>query len=194
MTMKSFIKKLQNPKTEEYEHLKEIILSPFSADFTWRYVPTTNPDHNPSESRFSANPGYQHCVVARADVNQGFLVPRIGSQYVELVFAVIRQILDYNSIGYTQIHRCVISQIHYWDGKPSPPHIDHSFYHKNCLVYLNSFDDGNLDICDNNTKDCQVIETYKPYEDDIITFDGLYHSVNQPAPKQRRVVIVFTYS
>ena len=192
MTMKNIIKKLQNPKTEEYEYLKEIILS---QDFTWRYNLTTDPDDNPSESRFSANPGYQHCVVASADVNPEFLVPRIESQYAELVFAVIRQILDYNSIGYTQIHRCVINQLHYWDGKPSPPHLDHhTFYHKNCLVYLNSFDDGNLDICDNDTEDCQVIETHKPYEDDIITFDGYNHSVNQPAPKQRRVVIVFTYS
>ena len=57
-------KKLENPQTEEYCYLKELVLS---QDFTWRYNLTTDPDDNPSESRFSANPGYQHCVVASAD-------------------------------------------------------------------------------------------------------------------------------
>ena len=192
MIMNGFIKQLENPKTKEYNILKEEILS---MHFPWTYKGSTDPQYNIDNEKFTPNPIYQHTIVAGADVSPDYLIPRVESQYAELVFAVIRQILDYNRIGYTQIHRCVINQLHYWDGKPSPPHLDHhTFYHKNCLIYLNSFDDGNLDICDNDTEDCQVIETHKPYEDDIITFDGYNHSVNQPAPKQRRVVIVFTYS
>ena len=44
------------------------------------------------------------------------------------------------------------------------------------------------------SRDCKLLETYKPDEDDIISFPGYHHSVDQPAPMQRRVVVVFTYS
>ena len=189
MSMKSFIRKLRNPKTQEYNILKEEILS---MNFTWTYKGSTDPSDNIDTNQFTSNPVYQHCIVAGADVNPEFLIPRVESKYAELVFVAIRQILDVNNIEYTQIHRCVVNQIHYWDGKPSPPHLDHhTFYHKNCLIYLNSFDKGEISLYDESGK---LMESYKPYEDDIVTFDGYNHSVHQCEPMQRRVVIVFTYS
>ena len=189
--MKGFIKQLKNPKTKEYNILKEEILY---NNFPWIYRGSTpfDPSDNIDTNQFTSNPIYQHCIVAGADVNPEFLIPRVESEYAELVFVAIRQILDANNIEYTQIHRCVVNQIHYWDGKPSPPHLDHhTFYHKNCLIYLNSFDKGEISLYD---EDGELMESYKPYEDDIVTFDGYNHSVNQCEPMQRRVVIVFTYS
>ena len=186
--MNSFITKLKNPKTKEYNILKKEILS---MHFPWNYRESTNPVDNIDSNEFTPNPVYQHTIVAGADVNPEFLIPVVESQYAEPMFCIIRQILDYNGIEYTQIHRCVVNQIHYWDGKPSPPHVDHtSIIHKNCIIYLNSFDRGEIDLYD----DDECIDSYKPYEDDIIIFDGYNHSINQPAPEQRRVVIVFTYS
>ena len=188
MTMKDSIRKLRNPRTKEYQFLKEQVLS---MNFTWTYKGSTDPDDNVDDNEFTPNPVYQHCIVAGADVNPEFLIPRVESQYAELAFVVIRQILDANNIEYTQIHRCVVNQIHYWDGKPSPPHLDHyKFPHKNCLVYFNQFDKGEIDVY----TDTGHIESYKPFEDDIVTFDGFNHSVHQPELKQRRVVMVFTYS
>ena len=187
--MKDFIRKLRNPKTQEYNILKEEILS---MNFTWTYKGSTDPSDNIDTNQFTSNPVYQHCIVAGADVNPEFLIPRVESKYAELVFVAIRQILDANNIEYTQIHRCVVNQIHYWDGKPSPPHLDHhTFFHRNCLIYLNSFDKGEISLYD---EDGELMESYKPYEDDIVTFDGYNHSVHQCEPMQRRVVIVFTYS
>ena len=189
MSMNGFIKKLKNPKTKEYNILKKEILS---MNFPWNYRESTNPVDNIDNNEFTPNPVYQHTIVAGADVNPEFLIPVVESRYAEPMFCIIRQILDYNRIEYTQIHRCVVNQLHYWDGRPSPPHLDHhTFYHKNCLVYLNSFDKGEISLYDEN---CELMESYKPYEDDIVTFDGYNHSVNQCEPKQRRVVIVFTYS
>ena len=186
--MNTFIKQLDNPKTEDYNILKEEILS---TKFSWNYLTATPPEDNIDSGKFTANPIYQHSIVAGVSSPPDFLVPRVESQYAEHMFFVIRQILDYNSIEYNQIHRCVVNQIHYWDGKPSPPHVDHtSIIHKNCIIYLNSFDRGEIDLYD----DGECIDSYKPYEDDIIIFDGYNHSINQPAPEQRRVVIVFTYS
>ena len=183
----SIIKQLENPKTEEYNILKDEVLG---IEFNWTYRGSTDPSKNLDSEIYTANPIYQHSIVAGVDVNPEFLVPRVESKYAELVFVVIRQILDYNNIEYTQIHRCVINQLHYWDGKPSPLHLDHRFFHRNCLIYLNSFDKGEIDVYSEDGD----IESYKPYEDDIITFDGYTHSVHQCEPMQRRVVIVFTYS
>ena len=189
MIMKTFIEVLDNPKTEEYLKLKDIILS---SEFTWTYKGSTNPALNVDDEVFTANPIYQHSIVAGVDVNPSFLVPRVESRLSDHVFVVIRQILDFNKIEYNQIHRCVINQIHYWDGKPSPPHKDHyNFYHRNCIIYLNEFDDGQIDVYSDDGEERQF---HKPSEDDVVTFDGLHHSVHQPAPMQRRVVIVFTYS
>jgi len=189
MTMKDFIRKLKNPKTKEYNILKEEILS---RHFPWTYKGSTDPQYNIDNEKFTPNPIYQHSIVSGADVKPEFLVPRIESQYAEPVFTIIRQILNYNEIEYTQIHRCVINQLHYWDGKPSPPHLDHyTFFHRNCLIYLNTFDKGEISLYDENG---ELMESYKPYEDDIVTFDGYNHSVHQCEPMQRRVVIVFTYS
>ena len=184
----SIIKQLENPKTEEYNILKDEVLG---IEFNWTYRGSTDPSKNLDGEIYTANPIYQHSIVAGVDVNPEFLVPRVESKYAELVFVVIRQILDYNNIEYTQIHRCVINQLHYWDGKPSPPHLDHRFFHRNCIIYLNEFDDGQIDVYSDDGTERQF---HKPYEDDIVTFDGLHHSVHQPAPMQRRVVIVFTYS
>ena len=188
MIMKDFIRKLKNPKTEEYNILKNEVLG---MDFTWTYKGSTDPSINLDTEKYTANPIYQHTIVAGADVRPDYLIPRVESKYADLVFVVIRQILDFNRIKYTQIHRCVINQLHYWDGKPSPPHLDHyKFPHKNCLIYLNQFDKGEIDVY----TDTGHIESYKPYEDDIVIFDGFNHSVHQCEPMQRRVVIVFTYS
>tara|TARA_B100000131_G_C17833217_1_gene498655 strand:+ start:44 stop:652 length:609 start_codon:yes stop_codon:yes gene_type:complete len=200
---KGFVKKLMNPKTKDYNLLKQESLG---GNMTWRYVNSTDPSINLDTDRYTANGLYQHTIVSGPDYPPYSLVPRVESPYADLVFLVIKQILDYNNIEYTQIHRCVINQIHYWDGKPSPPHLDHyKIPHNNCLVYLNSFDRGEIDVYtedgdfdsrfDHHYNDqIDHIESYKPFEDDIIIFGGYNHSVHQPAPMQRRVVLVFTYS
>ena len=74
MIMKDFIEILDNPKTEEYQKLKDTILS---SEFTWTYKGSTNPALNVDDEVFTANPIYQHSIVAGVDVNPSFLVPRV---------------------------------------------------------------------------------------------------------------------
>jgi len=181
------IRKLKNPKTREYNIFKKEILS---MNFMWKYLEhSTNPDAD--QEGFSNIPMYQHPIVASPDAKEEFLIPIVESKYADIAFQVIRQIFSYNEIEYNQIYRCVVNQIHYYDGRPSPPHVDHyNWDHKNCLIYLNSFADGEIDVYDENDS----LQRYKPVEDDVVTFDGLYHSVHQPAPQERRVTVVITYS
>ena len=185
--MKDFIRKLENPLSSEYNILKKEILS---INFMWKYLEhSTNPRLD--QEGFSNNPIYQHPIVLAADAKEDFLISQTVSQYADITFEVIRQIFSYNKVDYNQIYRCVVNQIHYYDGKPSPLHLDHyNWDHKNCLIYFNSFDNGEIDVYGKD----KTMQRYKPLEDDIITFDGLYHSIHQPAPKQRRVVMVITYS
>ena len=49
-----------------------------------------------------------------------------------MVLNYVYDVLKHNAKKFTQIHRCVINQTHYWDGKPGPPHKDHhNINHKN---------------------------------------------------------------
>lgn len=186
--MDNIIELWENPKTPEYYELKELVHSP---RFTWNYKGSTNPKYNPDSEKYTPFPIYQHVVVFGVDTFDRQVVPIVPSEHSQLVLNYVYDVLDHNAKEFTQIHRCVINQTHYWDGKPGPPHKDHHhFYHKNVIVYFNSFDEGEITVID----DDGFQQSYKPMEDDIVTFPGLNHSVGQPAPQQRRIVLVFTYS
>ena len=91
----------------------------------------------------------------------------------------------------------VLSQIVFGSGwlgipikedKGAFPHIDHSFPHKNLIIYLNDPAGGDTVLVD---KDYKEIDRHHPKEDDIISFEGIHY---QKMPKEgRRIVLVVTY-
>ncbi len=174
---------LENPKTEEYCQLKNHILS---HEFNWFYNPSTI-GLDPG-SGYSANYVYGHKILEGPNANRYF--PEVFSEkLIGHGVKIVEQILNHNNIKFTFIYRMVVNSTFYDDGLPSPPHLDHDdFFHKNLIVYLNEFDGGNIDIFE----DDGTMYSYKPHEDDIITFDFKKHSVNQPT-SGRRVVFVATY-
>ena len=175
---------LKNPITKEYLELKHHILGP---TFNWFYLPST---YNVEEGQGEcANFIYNHKFLEGP--NDDRYIPRHACDLVGNAVKIVEQILQYNNIKFQFIYRAVANSVTYTNGLPSPPHLDHdNFYHKNLVVYLNEFDGGNIDIYeDDGTK-----YSYKPHEDDIITFDFKKHSVNQPTLESgRRVVFVATY-
>jgi len=186
--VENIIELWENPKTPEYYELKELV---HGRTFTWNYKGSTDPKYNPDSEKYTPFPIYQHVVVYGVDTFDKQIVPIVPSEHAQLVLNYVYDVLKHNAKKFTQIHRCVINQTHHWDGKPGPPHKDHyDINHNNVIIYLNSFDEGEITVID----DDGFQQSYKPMEDDIVTFPGLNHSVGQPAPQQRRIVLVFTYS
>ena len=170
---------LHNPKTDEYLSLKEKINGPY---IPWYYHETCTSDE---QDGYTNNPIYQHMIMEGPNPTNGRFIPVPKSDLLGLCEKVLGQIFSANKMSVRHIHRVCANVVHYYDGKPSVPHIDHEdIPHKNLIIYLSDFCDGQIESSDG---------FYKPLEDDIITFSG-YHSVYQPGPGDRRTVLVATYS
>ena len=177
---------LQNPITDEYLEFKRFVLSD---SFPWYYKPSTTY----VQEGYSANYIYSHKILVGPSAMDGSYIPTSNSDSNLLAIGqkVVEQILKSNNIAFKHIYRMVCNTVYYSDGIPSVPHIDHpDFFHKNLIVYLTQFECGNIDVYDDDGTMC----TYKPNEDDVVTFDFKKHSINQPSGRDRRVAFVSTYS
>ena len=178
------IKLLNNPKTNEYCLLKEKVLGPY---FSWYYHDSCTEINTDG---YTNNPIYNHEVLTGPRPSTGRYFSEQRSDIAPLCLEVVSQILQTNSINAKFVHRIGLNCVHYYDGVPSVPHLDHGdFSHNNLIIYFNKFNNGPIDVF---SESC--METYFPKEDDIITFPGVLHSVHQPKPGDRRVVMAATFS
>ena len=163
---------LKNPKTARYQTVKEGILS---TTFPWYYSPSDkwNPEF------------FSHQLLQRpneiSDGNCKYSKPT--SSQLEPVIQSLYEIWNHNNINVECVYRVNVNLVMPLMGvKTTSVHVDHSFPHKNILVYLTNA--GGKTVCEN--------ESYDPKEDDVVIFDGLPHYIHLPA-KNRRIVIVATY-
>lgn len=174
------IQQLVNPKTDEYLYLKKEILS---SDFPWYYVDTTVPDENNSE--FAASPYFSHAVLkSPGNPSNPNLFPIVSSGYSDICNKVLYQIFEYNKVNINSIIRINFNLTLPLSKKPTQPHYDHNFPHKNLLIYFNKCD-GDTVVCGNES------QTYSPIEDNVIIFEGLHH--HYLPSYSRRIVLISTF-
>ena len=165
------INQLRNPLTRDYRELKEFILS---RDFPWFYfrnTTTVKEDHIPF---------YSHTLLERPEISKIYSKP--NSPYLERVAGVVDTLLGMNDIEYNYLVRLSVNSTSSLKGvKKTLGHEDHTFPHKNILVYLTN--SGGKTIVER--------EEFDPREDDIIIFSGMHHHLTPE--KGRRVVIVGTF-
>jgi|TARA_B100000085_G_scaffold253295_1_gene251653 hypothetical protein len=176
------LNEIKNPITENYLLLKKIVLSDTFPWF-WKQHSTDGV----KEEGFTNIPFFSHCILDRPS-NDLTLYPRESSEHIRLVDQVLKEIFSFNNIKTNCILRINFNCIHYIDGKPTIPHLDHDFAHENLLIY---FDNSEGDTLLYN-EDHEVINVFSPKEDSIIIFDGI-HGSGQPLPGQKRIVMVATF-
>ena len=164
------MKQLDNPLTPEYFQLKNLI---FSNSFPW-FTDKSNCD-----SFYF----YSHTFLERPEIRNYMMFPTVKSDYVGLFHDVLRQIFIHNGIDARCVYRMNANAV---EPNPHVPqltarHIDHTYPHKNLLIYLSNA--GGSTYTDN--------DVHHPNEDDIIVFDG-YHWHQMPE-NTRRVVLVATF-
>lgn len=181
------IKQLDNPKTDRYLECKQFILG---SNFPWF--------HN-TEFVHSDSPSTEKLKESNTDINAynnisflshdfltrplpGRKYPVVNSQHAILCYTVLEEIFEHNEIDINCIYRMNANMVYPSSGiQETIPHTDHTFQHKNILVYLT--DSGGETKCGDSRFD--------PKEDDIIIFEGIHNFV---LPKQKpRVVLVATY-
>ena len=177
---------LNNPKTESYNNLKNLILD---GDINWFYHPTTTPaslnynDYTLNKNIFNP-PMYSHIFLLRTDLNN--LYAKANSPYMDDVNKMYCEIFNDNMDvmkSFNMMCRCAVNAVQPYEKEDTitVPHTDHDFPHKNMLIYLT--DAGGSTFVEG--------EEFAPEEDDVIIFEGMHW--NELPKEERRVVLVMTY-
>lgn len=176
-----------NPKTNEYLKLKEFILS---SQFQWSYLPynvtkqsdkTYSQQYDSEGTPYNNFPIYYNVILERKETRRGVRPNPLLSKFLR----VYEQILEHNNIPIKNPYRICVNASHPTPNntKPSPPHIDHGYPHRNMIIYLTPTYNGHTIVQG---------EPHPKEEDDILVFDGVQHHLYPPT-QNRRVVIVCTF-
>lgn len=173
------IKQLKNPMSELYVGFKEFVSSP---EFPWFYQPNSNYEGVSSKSNHGSIPYYVHSFLQKPEISGKY--PTSNSNHIDPVSSLLKEIIKFNDVEFNSFLRIDVNCVHPQVNKNiqcTIPHYDHSFPHKNLLVYLT--DAGGKTVVED--------ETFDPKEDDIIVFEGI-HYYHIPLEK-RRIVLVSTF-
>ena len=132
---------------------------------------------------------YHHSFLARPGPPKPFPFVNTSPEEMDLVEHVLKEIFRCNHTTLNCLYRISANcTFPIKEDKGAFPHIDHSFPHKNLIIYLNDPAGGDTVLVD---KDYKEIDRHHPKEDDIISFEGIHY---QKMPKEgRRIVLVVTY-
>tara|TARA_X000001388_G_scaffold26598_1_gene18738 strand:- start:230 stop:757 length:528 start_codon:yes stop_codon:yes gene_type:complete len=120
--------------------------------------------------------------------------PEIGgewnSTYKDNFIDILNTFCKKNNIKYNEILRCTINLTIKTTDKKCPVHIDHPYYHKQLLIYLNNPEDTNSQtiILKNN----KIYKKIIPKQFKGVCFDSTEHYHYYPQ-KGYRFVLVYTF-
>ena len=182
------IKRLKNPKSPLYYQLKDFVKS---SHFPWAYAEKSTPMDSESDD-YQDFPFYNHRFIERprfGRLGAKYLFPEVTSNLLDRFYPLLEEIFYINKIDVGCLMRFSANCQHPipGDDRPSIPHYDHHFPHKNLLIYLSDVGGDTILLND----DRKVSQVHSPKEDDIIIFEGL-HCYKAPK-KGRRIVLVATY-
>ena len=172
------MKKLINPKTENYFKLKEFVLS---EDFPWHFNGEVVDE--PSEgNQNSGNWSYSHSILNRPEIN---LYHFSAVLQHELFVNTISEIFDYNQIPNYLFLRMAVNSTHpvtSTESRIGYYHSDHDYKHENFILYMTPTDGATM---------IEGVPYTPTEEDECITFSGT-HATQFPT-YGRRVILVATY-
>lgn len=177
------IKKLSNPRTQNYFALKQMVND---ETFPWFYYPSSvkQKEKYPGHTN---HPSYIHTFLERPWNNMTKLYPEVRSGSMEYIGEVFAEIARENNFVINCLLRACVNCIEPIDNPQlSIPHVDHDFPHNNLIIYLS--DAGGETVVYNDN----IVEEHHPKEDDIILFRSSLHCY-RPSSKKRRLVLVATY-
>ena len=174
------ITQLKNPKTENYQRLKKIILSD---QFPWYCERTAMDKEYKNYQEDNGIPFFSHSVIVRPVPNRTY--SKITDDHVSEFQVVFDEIFSYNNLKLNCIYRLNVNMVSPANEKMQINfHSDHMWSHNNIIIYLTNA--GGETICEG--------ESFNPSEDDIITFSGYPEKHCHKTPiEKNRVVIVATY-
>jgi hypothetical protein len=166
-------------KCEFSKEQQEFIDHLLSVDFPLYYITSTE------KYKF-----FSHTFLKRNENLQGS-VGIVNSIYWESIHKLFKEICVKYNIEHNIIYRANLNVTLFDKDQMGDLHTDHSFPHKNFLLYLNDFSGGSTYIQDEDTKEIKEIKAEKFK---VVIFDGNMHAQGFCSIKERRVVLVITFN
>ena len=114
-----------------------------------------------------------------------------NSSHWENIYTLFKEICAKHGIEHKIIYRCALNVTTFNRNKMGDLHTDHTFPHKNFILYLNDFSDGSTYIQDEETK--EIIEV-KAEKFKVAIFGGEMHAQGFCGNGETRAVLVVTFN
>lgn len=182
----------------EQETIDNVVLG---CQFPWYYISqqTLNKDLKflPKEIKpymsYINSPFCSHTLLARTEVENVDHLSRKSndfSYYYEFFMEIFHRFTVQHSIKYKKIFRANLNLNWYNGDGHTEPHLDHSWPHKNFIMYLNDCEQGQTILWPNDFSASYMIPCKK---NTAVTFDSVWHGHRFPKILEKRVVFVVTY-
>lgn len=183
----------------EQEAIDETILG---CQMPWYYISkqTLNKDleYIPENIRpyitFVNPPFLSHTLLMRTEEENVDHISRPRNHYsslYEFFMEIFHRFTVENNIKYKKIYRANLNLTWYSGLNHSEPHLDHSWPHKNFIMYLTDCDRSETIIWPEDFSVSYLIPCKK---NTAVTFDSVWHAQRMPGIGERRIVLVITYS
>lgn len=133
---------------------------------------------------------FSHTFLKRNENLQGS-AGIVHSSYWESIHKLFKEICVKYNIEHNIIYRANLNVTLFDKDKMGDLHTDHSFPHKNFIIYLNDFSNGFTYILDEDSKEIKEI---KPEKFKVVIFGGNMHAQGFCNIKERRVVLIITFN
>lgn len=174
---KNFLKK------KHKDHINNIILGP---NFPW-YFKKTSVTSNKFQKIKKLNSYLMHMVVERIETREQGVFS--NSSETNFCIDILNLFCKKHNIKYKNIFRAAFNLTFNNGNQKSGVHIDHNFYHKQLIVYLNECNEKSFTIIKNNKKEIKI----KPEQFKGICFESKPHYHIFPK-KEPRFVLVITFN
>jgi len=167
---------------------KEIL----SNNFTWYSQDVQTAKENdvyPSHMSVCNSPFFTHILMRRSGDAQktGEIIDYPTYKFFHQIF---RRWCEENNIKVNLIYRACLNLTMTAPAEHAVPHYDHSWPHKNWIMYLNTVPGTDTIFFD---KDYQIVNEVPCVKNTAVTFDNQLHAHRYSKEVYRRFVIVFTY-
>ncbi len=182
----------------EVKFIEEKVMGTF---FPWYYIEnqTFNESKNYLEESIRqfisyTNPPYlSHILLPRSEDESITNLNRSAkdfSGYYEFFIEIFHRFLADNNQSYSKIYRANLNLTWHNGIGHSEPHVDHSWKHKNFIMYLNSCQGGETIVWPDDFSTSYMIPCQQYH---AVSFDAQWHAHRFPEQGNRRVVFVVTY-
>lgn len=181
----------------EQEFIENYVMGPHFPWF-WQDRQTFNdegdiPDEVKKYVKSFNGPFLSHTLLHRIEdesVKHTERPPKDISTHFEFFMELFHRFMSENNLKYKNIFRANLNLTWHCSNLHSAPHFDHTWPHKNFIMYLTNCEQGQTIVWPDDFSASYMIPC-KKYT--AVTFDQHWHAQRYPSLSSKRVVLVITY-